>query len=130
MGLILSGDIIDAVKAEKMGIITELVTPDELDNTVKSWCERIASNAPLAISTSKQTVMKGLDEPTLEAAIRGQAQYPAFSHWVDSEDEVAVSMNISHGGLAYQREFCQNEQVLRKRWEDHPDEAWAADDRY
>ena len=88
MGLILSGDIIDAVKAEKMGIITELVTPDELDTTVKSWCERIASNAPLAISTSKQTVMKGLDEPTLEAAIRGQAQYPAFSHWVSSEDRI------------------------------------------
>jgi|TARA_B110000438_G_scaffold130366_1_gene126558 crotonobetainyl-CoA hydratase len=43
---------------------------------------------PLAISTPKQTVMKGLDEPTLEAAIRGQAQYPAFSHWVNSEDRI------------------------------------------
>ena len=27
---------------------------------------------PLAISTPKQTVMKGLDEPTLEAAIRAK----------------------------------------------------------
>ena len=51
-------------------------------------------------------------------------------HWVDSEDEIAVSMNISHGGLAYRGEFCQNEEVLRKRWEDHPDEAWTADNRY
>ncbi len=51
-------------------------------------------------------------------------------HWVDSEDEMAVSLNISHGGIAYQKEFCPNEQILRKRWEDHPEEAWLVDERY
>lgn len=51
-------------------------------------------------------------------------------HWVDSEDEIAVSVNISHGGIAHRGEFCPNEQILRKRWEDHPKEAWLVDDRY
>lgn len=51
-------------------------------------------------------------------------------HWVDSEDEIAVSVNISHGGIAYQKTFCPNEQILRKRWEEHPEEAWLVDDRY
>ena len=51
-------------------------------------------------------------------------------HWVDSEDEIAVSVNISHGGIAYHKTFCPNEQILRKRWEEHPDEAWLVDDRY
>ena len=51
-------------------------------------------------------------------------------HWVTSEDEIAVSVNISHGGIAYEKRFCQNEQVLRKRWEDRPEEAWLVDERY
>ena len=44
-------------------------------------------------------------------------------HWVDSEDDIAVSVNISHGGIAHQGQLCPNEQILRKRWEDHPKEA-------
>lgn len=51
-------------------------------------------------------------------------------HWVDAENEIAVSVNISHGGIVHHQEFCPNEQILRKRWEDHPDEAWLVDDRY
>ena len=42
-------------------------------------------------------------------------------HWVDAgEDEVAMSFNISHGGVAYRGEFCPNEQVLRQYWEKNP----------
>lgn len=51
-------------------------------------------------------------------------------HWVDAEDDIAVSVNISHGGIAYQGAFSPNEQILRKRWEDHPEEAWLVDERY
>lgn len=52
-------------------------------------------------------------------------------HWVDaSEDEVAMSFNISHGGIAYRGEFCPNEQVLRQHWEKNPKSAWLVDVRY
>ncbi|MEE2658864.1 MAG: hypothetical protein VX733_10195 [Candidatus Latescibacterota bacterium] len=51
-------------------------------------------------------------------------------HWVEAGADIAVSINISHGGLAYQGRFCPNEQVLRARWEEHPDEAWLVDERY
>lgn len=51
-------------------------------------------------------------------------------HWVTAEDEIAVSVNISHGGIAQNGEFCLNEQALRKRWEDKPEEAWLVDERY
>ena len=52
------------------------------------------------------------------------------SHWVPAGDEVAMSVNISHGGVSYGGEFCPNEVALRKRWEAHPDEAWLVDTRY
>ena len=51
-------------------------------------------------------------------------------HWVEASDEIAVSVNISHGGVRYMGEFCDNEQVLRARWDKHPQEAWLTDLRY
>ncbi|MBT3345624.1 MAG: hypothetical protein HN712_18550 [Gemmatimonadetes bacterium] len=52
-------------------------------------------------------------------------------HWVDGgNDDIAVSVNISHGGIQHAGQFCPNEQVLRRRWEDHPEEAWLVDQRY
>ena len=51
-------------------------------------------------------------------------------HWVEAGDEIAVSVNISHGGVRYMGEFCDNEKVLRARWDKHPKEAWLTDLRY
>jgi hypothetical protein len=51
-------------------------------------------------------------------------------HWVPAGDEVAVSVNISHGGISQGGDFSPNETALRKRWEDHPKEAWLVDTRY
>lgn len=86
MGLILTGDLIDADKAMGMGFVTELVEPEALDATVQGWCERMLRCAPLALCASKQAVMRGLDEPGLEAAMGAQSGYPAFERWVRSAD--------------------------------------------
>lgn len=51
-------------------------------------------------------------------------------HWVAAGDEVAISVNISHGGVSYQGAFCPNEVRLRQRWKKHPEEAWLVDERY
>lgn len=47
-------------------------------------------------------------------------------HWVESADEVAVSVNLSHGFLRHRGELCPNEAALARYWEDHPAEAWRA----
>jgi crotonobetainyl-CoA hydratase len=86
MGLILSGDIIDAEAANRLGVITELVDHEQLEETVASWCARILRCAPLATRASKQTVMRGLDEASLAAAMRHQETYPAFKACYTSED--------------------------------------------
>lgn len=86
MGLILTGDIIDATAAERMGIITELVAVDDFDAAIDRWCEKILRCAPLAIRASKQSVMRGLDEPSLASAMQAQASYPAFKACSESRD--------------------------------------------
>ncbi|MBI2802539.1 MAG: enoyl-CoA hydratase/isomerase family protein [Gammaproteobacteria bacterium] len=88
MGLILSGDIIDAEAGLRLGFVTELVEPAALDEIVAAWCAKILRCAPLAIRASKQTVMRGLDEPSLEAAMRAQHDYPAFKACYASNDRL------------------------------------------
>ena len=86
MGLVLSADIIDAERGFQMGFITELVSPEALEQTVDDWCERILRCAPLATRASKQTIMRGLNEPGLESAMQAQTGYPAFARWQTSDD--------------------------------------------
>ena len=86
MGLILTGDIIDAQAAYRLGFINQLVDPESLDETVDAWCARILRCAPLATRASKQTVMRGLDEPSLAQAMAAQADYPAFKNFYVSND--------------------------------------------
>lgn len=47
-------------------------------------------------------------------------------HWVDATNEVAVSVNISHGMLRHNGRLCPNEQRLEEWWDQHPEEAWRA----
>lgn len=51
-------------------------------------------------------------------------------HWVPAGDEVAMSLNISHGGIRHSGQFSSNESALRERWKQHPEEAWLVDTRY
>lgn len=45
-------------------------------------------------------------------------------HWVEGgDDEISMSINISHGGLRFQGKLCEHEDALRKRWVMHPEEA-------
>lgn len=88
MGLILSGDLVSADEGYRMGFVTELVDQEALEHAVQSWCARILRTAPLAAQASKQTVMRGLDEPSIEAAMRRQQDYPAFKAWYASSDRL------------------------------------------
>ena len=60
MGLILSGRNIPAKQAFDLGVITELVEPEEFEDSIQQWCRDILRCAPLAVQASKEAVMKGL----------------------------------------------------------------------
>ena len=88
MGLILTGDLIGAEEALRLGVVAQLVENDGLDAAVGHWCERILRCAPLAVRASKETVMRGLDERSLADAMHAQPEYPAFKRWYGSEDRM------------------------------------------
>jgi hypothetical protein len=45
-------------------------------------------------------------------------------HWVTADSPVAMSINISHGGLMRAGDIAMREQVLREHWDRNPSEAW------
>src|SRR5579859_5614358 len=86
MGLILSSRRVSAEEGFRMGFVTEVVPAGELGAAVARWCADILRASPMSIRASKETVMRGLAEPDVEAAMRSQPTYPAYAAWRESED--------------------------------------------
>lgn len=60
MELLLTADMVDADRALAMGLINQVVPRDQLMNTAYEYAGRIAVNAPLAVSATKQSAVEGL----------------------------------------------------------------------
>lgn len=86
MGPLLTGRNIPAAEGLAMGFVSELVSADQLGDTVARLCAQIVANAPLAVQLTKELAMWGLDQPTLADALTGQAEQPAFHRWLASDD--------------------------------------------
>lgn len=63
MKMILTGEMIDAQEAHRIGLISDVVEPDGLMDLAKKYAEKIAGNAPLSVQAAKQAVLTGLDMP-------------------------------------------------------------------
>lgn len=88
MGMILTGRQVKAQEALALGLVNEVVPQADLNAAVERWVNAILACSPVAIRASKQTVYRGLDEPSLADAMRNQAQYPEFAAWEKAEDTV------------------------------------------
>lgn len=52
--LLLTGDLIDAQEAERIGLINEVVPRDQLDDKAMELAEKLAGKAPVALQTGKR----------------------------------------------------------------------------
>jgi len=60
MELLLTGKTIDAQRAYEIGLVNEVVPPDELMPTALKWAETICKNGPLAVRTAKEIAVRSL----------------------------------------------------------------------
>ena len=73
--MILTGEAIDAERAERIGLVNRIVTADTLLDTAFGIAERIAANGPLAVKAAKQAVQHGVERPLAEGlALEGALQ--------------------------------------------------------
>ena len=92
MGMILTARRVSAQEGFDLGFVNEVVAPDALIAAARRWAEMISLGSPMSLRASKEAVMRGLDEPTLEAALKNQSRYPAVAALFASEDLVEGPM--------------------------------------
>ena len=63
MQLILTGDMITAAEAHRIGLVDEVYPPEELITKALEMANLIASKGPLAIRMAKECINRGLDMP-------------------------------------------------------------------
>jgi enoyl-CoA hydratase/carnithine racemase len=86
MGMILTGRRVPAAEGKDLGFVNDVVPQADLLATAKKWAGLIAECSPMSIRASKEAVMRGLDEPSLQAATENQRKYEAIQAMFKSED--------------------------------------------
>ena len=86
MGMILTARRVSAAEGKELGFVHEVTTPGDLMARAKVLAGEICQLGPMSIRASKEAVYRGLDEPSLEAALKGQNKYPSVAALYKSED--------------------------------------------
>lgn len=81
--LILTGDIIDAMEAERIGLVNKVVPHEQLEVATKELATKLAKGPPLAIRMAKEGIRRGLGLP-LDSFLGFHG--PAFQFLAETED--------------------------------------------
>ena len=83
--MILTGDMIDAAEAHRIGLIEEVVAPDALMTRAMAIAGTIASKSPVAVSAAKEATRAALSLPLGEGL---KLEIALFQLCFSSEDKV------------------------------------------
>ncbi|MBT3307173.1 MAG: enoyl-CoA hydratase [Rhodospirillaceae bacterium] len=93
MQIALKSELFSAGEALALGLVNAVVEPQELNDEIDKLIQTLEANAPLSLRATKQMMLAGLDEPSLEAAFAGS--YPAYETMLASEDAVEGPLAFS-----------------------------------
>ena len=77
--LILTGEVINAHEAHRIGLINEVVKPEELSGVSMGMAREMATKAPIALRYAKEAIHKGMDL-TLEQGLGLEADLYFLLH--------------------------------------------------
>jgi len=66
--LIFAGDMIDAKEAERIGLVTAVVSHEQLESAVTELTQKLTKAAPMAVRAAKEAIYRGLSTG-LDAAL-------------------------------------------------------------
>jgi len=79
MEMILTGEVIDAHEAFRIGLVNKVVPAEELSTVVIDMAREIASRGPVALRYAKEAIYKGMDL-TLDQGLRLEADLYFLLH--------------------------------------------------
>ena len=92
LSMILTGRRVSATEGKELGFVNAVVPAADLIPSAKKWAAQMLELSPMSVRASKQAVYRGLAEPSLEAALKAQRDYPAIQAMFRSEDFVEGPM--------------------------------------
>jgi enoyl-CoA hydratase len=91
--MIMTGDMVPAPEAYRIGLVNHVVAPEDLEDTVLGMARRIGSKSSHALRVGKEVVRSALDESLTQGVATEAA---AFAGLFDSEDkEIGVQAFIN-----------------------------------
>jgi len=90
MKMLLTGELIDAQEAHRVGLVSDLVEPDALMDLAEKYARRIAANAPLSVKAAKQAVVLGMDMPREHAIVFGHLLWGVLRDTEDRKEGFAA----------------------------------------
>ena len=87
MGMMLTGRHVPAKEGFELGFVTAVVPHAKLMAEARGWAQQILDCSPMSIRATKQVVMRSLDVPATEMAMRNQS-YPSFVAMAQSADTI------------------------------------------
>ena len=83
MQLILTGELISAEEAQRIGLVNQVVPAEGLQAAAEQWVEAILACAPLALQAGKEAAVRGLELPLWEAV---NTRFPLAERMYESDD--------------------------------------------
>ncbi len=86
MRLIMSGTLIDAAEAERIGLVEQVLPADELREVTLALARTIASRSPIALQAAKETVLAARRMP-LDEGLKFERAWFGLLFATDDKDE-------------------------------------------
>ena len=83
--LIFTGETIDAAEALRIGLVDEVVAPEEVMARAEDIARKIVKNSPIAVKVAKTTITRGINMD-IKSAIQFEAE--AYNTTFSSDDRV------------------------------------------
>jgi crotonobetainyl-CoA hydratase len=86
LGMILTARRVGAAEGKELGFVNEVVPAAQLMEQARSLAKQIMELSPMSVRASKQAVYRGLNEASIDAALKNQNTYPAVAAMYKSDD--------------------------------------------
>ena len=101
--LTLTGDLVDAGRAQSLGLINQVVPPGEVLDAAVALAERIARNGPLALQATKELVRTASTDLEQARALAAEWQPKVFGSEDAKEGRPRSSRSVTRCGRVAER---------------------------